>query len=69
MTRWRAKTPVEGVVHPANAAAVLSLSARTGPPTEDDCPPVSTFPGRKAVALPGQLNLDEVITDPQPADG
>ena len=65
MARWRAKTPVEGVCHPANAAAVRALSARTGPPTEDDALPVSTFPGRKARELPGQMKIDEVIVEPR----
>lgn len=27
-------------------------------PTEDDCPPVRPFPGRKRKPIPGQLTID-----------
>ena len=56
----RARTPVEGVVHPTMKATLKLLEGRPGPPTEDDRPPISTFPGRPAKALPGQLELFEL---------
>lgn len=47
-----------GPEHPSILDALRRLkSARRGKPSLSDAPPVSTFPGRKAKALPGQTKL------------
>jgi hypothetical protein len=51
----RPRSPVERV-------ALLRRKGRDGPPVEEDRR-VSTFPGAKAVALPGQLTLDEALAN------
>lgn len=43
------------------------LAMRKGPPTEDDRPPLSTFPGRPAKVHVAQLTLTQA-TDYTPAD-
>lgn len=40
---------------------------RRGRPTEADAPPISTFPGRKAKPITGQLDLDGRVHRPDTA--
>jgi hypothetical protein len=42
----------------AHGATQRALKARKGPATDDDRPPPSTFPGRRATVLDGQLSLE-----------
>jgi hypothetical protein len=47
-------------------AARRALKARKGSATDDDRPPPSAFPGRKATVLEGQLSLKQSETRPEP---
>ncbi len=52
--------------HPALAATLRALRLDRRKPTEADRPPASTFPGRKATVLPGQLELaDDAEPEPE----
>lgn len=54
---------------PERPSLLLALKARfgarTGRPTEEDVPPISTFPGRKATIVAGQIDLDGRVHVPQ----
>lgn len=43
----------------AHGATQRALKARKGQATEADRPPPSTFPGRKATVIDGQLSLND----------
>jgi hypothetical protein len=45
------------VASPALEAALRLRRARTGPATDRDAPPLSTFPGTKPVVHEGQLQI------------
>lgn len=56
MNRWR--SPYTGQLEPVSHwETMIALQADPRPPRPEDAPPLSTFPGKKARPLPGQLPL------------
>jgi hypothetical protein len=48
---------------PALASVLRTLKRELGPAEDEYKPPVSTFPEHKAVALPGQLTLEDAFEE------
>lgn len=69
MTRHEAWSIPGGDARQERPSLMLALRARwlarRGRPTEEDVPPISTFPGRKATIVPGQMDIDGRVHVPQ----
>ncbi len=56
-------TPPSSGRSPGLREALRALAAPRRKPTDADRPPPSVFPGRKAKALPGQLEVGEHVDE------
>jgi hypothetical protein len=59
--------------NPGINQALRALKMRKRPPTDDDTPLPSVFPGKKVKLIPGQLDLDGVehrtVPNAEPQNG